>query len=648
MRAALRYAAKGLPVFPLRAGGKEPAIPRSEGGRGHLDATTDPSKITAWWNRYPGANVGMPTGERSGIFVLDVDPDEGGNESLAAFVAERGPIPATTTVRTGGGGTHYCLRYPPGSDIRNSASRLRPGLDVRGEGGYVVVPPSVTAMPYEWIDRRPPADPPEGLVAAVSAPSRPLSGGGGTGPAPSVDPTGPPIPEGTRDATLARIAGKLHDGTRDREALAADLRAINEARCEPPLPEAQVLKIARSIQGRTPCKKSTNPVSQETLDALGEIEAGMWRCEWRGMGELSARDVLVALIVIARRYGTRTPAGIRVSVSVRDLALKAAVSKPTAIKAVRRLRRAGLIRRDDGQRRGADAGAFVLLAGRANLYHSSTQGSLEREDRASGKTLRAPRLRWSAPRFDRVGGEVIRSTIHRLGKGAGAVIDALERARGSASVPVIAAALGKKRPRDLRRRAIARLEAAAVVECSGDIVSLTEDWAAALEREREAAGEVSALRRDEGKFARERDAYRNRNRHRTATAPTTAEMDRRRRDRASLGSAGEIRDISYLRELVPDGPLAPPAVGTCVSSPPTSASDPRPANAAGDGWARDEPPAVEILYGVMRREGVVVTPDGPGRLWQVFSSRVGVILDAHPDAVRFFCPADLRSGDAAR
>ena len=87
------------------------------------------------------------------MLVLDIDPSDGGLQSLAALERESGPLPGTARSRTGGGGVHVFFRYPPGKDVRNSAGWLGPGLDVRGEGGYVVVPPSRTQGVYEWIDR---------------------------------------------------------------------------------------------------------------------------------------------------------------------------------------------------------------------------------------------------------------------------------------------------------------------------------------------------------------------------------------------------------------------------------------------------------------------------------------------------------------
>jgi len=96
----------------------------------------------------------VPTGKKSSVVVLDVDVDDG-PESLARLERAGAPVPKTARRRTGGGGSHLFFRYPRERDIRNSAGLLGLGLDVRGEGGYVVVPPSRTQGPYEWVDTSP-------------------------------------------------------------------------------------------------------------------------------------------------------------------------------------------------------------------------------------------------------------------------------------------------------------------------------------------------------------------------------------------------------------------------------------------------------------------------------------------------------------
>ena len=153
VRAALAYARRGIPVFPCEPGGKRPLT-----YNGFWDATADALRIEAWWGRWPNANVGVPTGESSGLLVLDVDSDAGGPDSLILLERLNGQLPRTAKARTGGGGVHVFFRYPAGETVRNSAGKLGPGLDVRGEGGYVVAPPSRTQSAYEWLDRAPLAD----------------------------------------------------------------------------------------------------------------------------------------------------------------------------------------------------------------------------------------------------------------------------------------------------------------------------------------------------------------------------------------------------------------------------------------------------------------------------------------------------------
>ena len=125
-------AAAGAPIAPAR-----PNIPAPH-ARLH-DATHDPSVIAAWWQRWPTANVAVRTGAASGLVVLDVDPDHGGLASLAELQRTHGRLPPSPAVRTGSGGRHYWFTHP-GNHVRNSAGLLGPGLDIRGDGGYVIAP----------------------------------------------------------------------------------------------------------------------------------------------------------------------------------------------------------------------------------------------------------------------------------------------------------------------------------------------------------------------------------------------------------------------------------------------------------------------------------------------------------------------------
>ena len=171
--ASFRYALRRVKIFPLAPGSKRPI----QGSHGLRDATVDPDVARARWKRTPQANIGAATGARSGFWVLDIDmPD--GPESLAALEAEHDPLPVTIEASTPRGGRHLYWRWPgDGPEIRNSASRIGTGLDVRGEGGSIVLPPSVLAdgRRYRWVKNGATtfADAPDWLVKLALPPPAP-------------------------------------------------------------------------------------------------------------------------------------------------------------------------------------------------------------------------------------------------------------------------------------------------------------------------------------------------------------------------------------------------------------------------------------------------------------------------------------------
>lgn len=125
--------------------GKHP-IGRLVPGGAH-DATCDSRRIRTWWQAYPRANVGIATGPVSRLVVIDIDPRNGGDETWAALEAEHGKIPPTVTCLTASGGRHFYFRWPFDDEeipyfLRSGAGRLGPGVDVKGDGDYVVAPPS--------------------------------------------------------------------------------------------------------------------------------------------------------------------------------------------------------------------------------------------------------------------------------------------------------------------------------------------------------------------------------------------------------------------------------------------------------------------------------------------------------------------------
>jgi putative DNA primase/helicase len=168
--AALAYARAGLPVFPVR--NKTPLTPH-----GFKDATRDEDTIRRWWAADPGAGIGIPMGSASGLVVLDVDPRHGGDESLEALLGEHGLLPRGPVARTGGGGEHRYFAHPGGN--LPPVHGFRPGLDLQGDGSYVVAPPSrhLSGGTYEWVvplvgGPRPPL-PPTWLLRAAPPPAAP-------------------------------------------------------------------------------------------------------------------------------------------------------------------------------------------------------------------------------------------------------------------------------------------------------------------------------------------------------------------------------------------------------------------------------------------------------------------------------------------
>jgi hypothetical protein len=143
------YLARGWPVFHLLPRSKEPF----PGSRGFKDATLDPVKVEATRRRYPKANIGIPTGKASGLYVVDLDTAKDGFHSWARVEARYG-CALTMEQETGSGGAHLVFTYPAEGTWRNTRGRLGAGVDTRGEGGYIMVAPSIHPLgrAYRWCD----------------------------------------------------------------------------------------------------------------------------------------------------------------------------------------------------------------------------------------------------------------------------------------------------------------------------------------------------------------------------------------------------------------------------------------------------------------------------------------------------------------
>jgi hypothetical protein len=237
------YRSLGWSVIPLRPRDKKPRV-AWEPFQSRI--ATD-AEIAAWFGRRPAANIGIVTGGISGLVVVDVDPAHGGERSLASLEARHGPLPKTVEAVTGGGGRHLYFRHP-GGVVPNRVG-LAAGIDVRGDGGYVVAPPSLhpSGVRYAWVSGRDPAttalaplphwvadpDLDAGHAGHPIAYWRALVGRG--------------VAEGERNNSIAALTGRLLWHGLDPQMIADLLLCWNAVRCRPPLPEREVIATVESI-----------------------------------------------------------------------------------------------------------------------------------------------------------------------------------------------------------------------------------------------------------------------------------------------------------------------------------------------------------------------------------------------------------------
>ena len=174
LAAALAYARAEWPVFPCSPEDKKPLT-----RFGFKDATTEAKQLCRWSEKWPHAMIGLRTGPEAGVFVLDVDRNApGGFDGFAALSVlenQYGTLPETLRSVTPRTGSHYYFFWRDG--IKNSAGRLGASLDVRGDGGYVILPPSRRAdgKGYEWAETSSPVpiEAPQWLLDLLLAPKKP-------------------------------------------------------------------------------------------------------------------------------------------------------------------------------------------------------------------------------------------------------------------------------------------------------------------------------------------------------------------------------------------------------------------------------------------------------------------------------------------
>lgn len=301
--AALQYASMGWPVFPLNhitktgecschnlkcnAPGKHPVTQN-----GLKDATTNPTIINNWWKVYPSANIGLVTGAKSGFVVLDIDPRHGGTDTLLNLEAAEGKLPTTLESLTGGGGKHIFFKHPGGRILNNQNGKFGAGIDIRADGGYIVAPPSnhISGNLYMWEASSDPtmqiADAPQWVLNRLT---KDVQGGGTNNNPKNTKPNhngSQKINQGRRNSSLTSYAGKLRKLGNDEQQILAALKVYNQSNCNPPLSDAELQAIAKSISKYAGQAPDDDEIAQTWLDehpdtcyGLGEFRRysdGIW------------------------------------------------------------------------------------------------------------------------------------------------------------------------------------------------------------------------------------------------------------------------------------------------------------------------------------------------------------------------------------
>ncbi len=235
------YIENGWALFPIKPGSKEPAT-----RHGFMDAVRE---VDAYVKLHKGRphNTGVATGPASGFWVLDIDSDRGGNENLQDLVDGYTELPDTWTVQTQSGGSHYYFAWDPKRPMSNRTNVL-PGIDIRGEGGYVLAPPSKVEGQYEWVrdpivyDLEPAPD----WLYAVLRTATPTQATGRT----DVSEWANGIEEGARNDTYAKIIGHVLGHNVDIQLAWSLITAYNQVYCNPPLDEKELQRTFVSIASR--------------------------------------------------------------------------------------------------------------------------------------------------------------------------------------------------------------------------------------------------------------------------------------------------------------------------------------------------------------------------------------------------------------
>ncbi len=268
LAAAIQYAELGYSVFPCVPNAKNPITPN-----GFKDASNDADVVTEWWTKTPNANIGVCT---EGLLVVDVDGDENPWPNDETKAIELTAAPMAITPR---GGRHFIFKQPQERDFRNTEGKLAPKVDTRANGGYIVVAPSsVNGTPYKWVEGCeldiPPQllpDVPSWLCEDLDRLQTNRSNATGSKSVGSIS-------AGERNATLASIAGSMRRQGRSETEIVAALKVTNRERCEPPLDDPEVERIAKSIGQYEPDKATVDRIEGSSNNTNPTINpARLWK-----------------------------------------------------------------------------------------------------------------------------------------------------------------------------------------------------------------------------------------------------------------------------------------------------------------------------------------------------------------------------------
>lgn len=290
---ALAYAKKGLAVFPVCAwGNTKEDFKKPLTKNGCRDATTNISQINKWWGKYPSANIGIATGSISGgLFVidLDVDVEQGvdGRDTLKEWEKQHGKIPDDTWVSiTGRGGYH--IFFKDSSKVRNRTGLLE-GIDIRGEGGYIVAPPSLhfNGRRYEWEQSPEEFD----LMASPSIVFELLNQFPENGERKSFE-LPETIPDGQRTDYMVRMVCSMQAKGASDETIKVAVRTENEIKCNPPLSDKELERevfpaLKRYVKGTSSYaeQKNNGMISQIISELKPELN---YTWDDKGNGQLFA------------------------------------------------------------------------------------------------------------------------------------------------------------------------------------------------------------------------------------------------------------------------------------------------------------------------------------------------------------------------